>query len=263
MHLKTTNMRFPFGKVHFLCQPAICLCPAHAALCPIGVENLMCFDALEMQHLIGQITKRANRPLVTTYSGIAVLTLIQLFAFQTQPHGRIAVDAFCRHKADNTAAVSANMGYLQSHAPLRSLCSFFAGWLCFRRGHAELRLHIERILRGERQHSRLGDTQRNGAAQCPQAAFQPIHRKAVVTGGLSRQGNDRQCRVGGTNLTGAAKGQPIPIKVQDRSVVHTGGSGRLSLSKNYPNAPVSGIIKETGVSLWRTGEKMHGKSQSS
>ena len=70
MHLKTTNMRFPFGKVHFLCQPAICLCPAHAALCPIGVENLMCFDALEMQHLIGQITKRANRPLVTTYSGI-------------------------------------------------------------------------------------------------------------------------------------------------------------------------------------------------
>lgn len=48
------------------------------------------------------------------------------------------------------------MGYLQPHAPLRSLCGFFAGWLCFRRGHAELRLHIERILRGERQHSRLG-----------------------------------------------------------------------------------------------------------
>lgn len=124
-------MRFPFGKVHFLCQPAICLCPAHAALCPIGVENLMCFDALEMQHLIGQITKRANRPLVTTYSGIAVLTLIQLFAFQTQPHGRIAVDAFCRHKADNTAAVSANMGYLQSHAPLRSLCSFLRAGFAF------------------------------------------------------------------------------------------------------------------------------------
>ena len=38
---------------------------------------------------------------------------------------------------------------------------------------------------------------------------------------------------------------------------------QLSLSKNYPNAPVSGIIKETGVSLWRTGEKMHGMSQSS
>ena len=37
----------------------------------------------------------------------------------------------------------------------------------------------------------------------------------------------------------------------------------FSLSKNYPNAPVSGIIKETGVSLWRTGEKMHGMSQSS
>ena len=37
----------------------------------------------------------------------------------------------------------------------------------------------------------------------------------------------------------------------------------LSLSKNYPNAPVSGIIKKTGVSLWRTGEKMHGMSQSS
>ena len=40
-------------------------------------------------------------------------------------------------------------------------------------------------------------------------------------------------------------------------------SVRFSLSKNYPNAPVSGIIKETGVSLWRTGEKMHGMSQSS
>ena len=39
--------------------------------------------------------------------------------------------------------------------------------------------------------------------------------------------------------------------------------GLLSLSKNYPNTPVSGIIKETGVSLWRTGEKMHGMSQSS
>ena len=36
-----------------------------------------------------------------------------------------------------------------------------------------------------------------------------------------------------------------------------------SLSKNYPSTPVSGIIKETGVSLWRTGEKMHGGSQSS
>ena len=146
---------------------------------------------LETQHFIGQITKRANRPPVTTYSGIAVLTLIQLFALQTQPHGRIAVDAFCRHKADNTAAVSANMGYLQPHAPLRSPCGFFASRLCFRRGHAELCLHIERILRGERQHSRLGDAQRNGAAQCPQAAFQPIHRKAVVTGRLSRQRNDR------------------------------------------------------------------------
>ena len=187
----------------------------------------MGFDALETQHLIGQITKGANRPLVTTYPGIAVLTLIQLFALQTQPHGRIAVDAFCRYKADNAAAVSANMGFLQSHAPLRSLCGFFAGRLCFRRGYAELCLHIERILRGERQHSRLGDTQRNGAAQCPQAAFQPIHRKAVVTGRLSRQGNDRQCCVGGTDLAGAAKGQPIPVKVQDRPVVHTGGSGRL------------------------------------
>ena len=37
----------------------------------------------------------------------------------------------------------------------------------------------------------------------------------------------------------------------------------FSLSKNYPNAPVSAIIEETGVSLWRTGEKMHGMSQSS
>lgn len=188
---------------------------------------------LETQHFIGQITKRANRPPVTTYSGIAVLTLIQLFALQTQPHGRIAVDAFCRHKADNTAAVSANMGYLQPHAPLRSPCGFFASRLCFRRGHAELCLHIERILRGERQHSRLGDAQRNGAAQCPQAAFQPIHRKAVVTGRLSRQRNDRQCRVGGTDLTGAAKGQPIPVKVQDRSVVHARGSGHLQCAAQF------------------------------
>ena len=36
-----------------------------------------------------------------------------------------------------------------------------------------------------------------------------------------------------------------------------------SLSKNYANTPVSAIIEETGVSLWRTGEKMHGMSQSS
>lgn len=52
------------------------LCSAHTALRPIGVKNLMCFDAFETQHLIGQITKGANRPPVTTYSGIAVLTLI-------------------------------------------------------------------------------------------------------------------------------------------------------------------------------------------
>ena len=37
----------------------------------------------------------------------------------------------------------------------------------------------------------------------------------------------------------------------------------FSLSKNYANAPTSAIIEETGVSLWRTGEKMHGMSQSS
>ena len=37
----------------------------------------------------------------------------------------------------------------------------------------------------------------------------------------------------------------------------------LSLSKNYPNTPVSGIIKETGVFSWKAGEKMHGMSQSS
>jgi hypothetical protein len=32
----------------------------------------------------------------------------------------------------------------------------------------------------------------------------------------------------------------------------------LSLSKNFPIAPVSGIMKETGVYLWNSGEKMHG-----
>lgn len=76
VHLKTADVRLPFGKVHFLCQPAIRLCPAHSALRPIGIENLMGFDTLETQHLIGQITKGANRPPMTTYPGIAVLTLI-------------------------------------------------------------------------------------------------------------------------------------------------------------------------------------------
>ena len=37
--------------------------------------------------------------------------------------------------------------------------------------------------------------------------------------------------------------------------------GELSLSKNYPNAPVSAIIRETGVYSWKSGEKMHGTSQ--
>ena len=37
----------------------------------------------------------------------------------------------------------------------------------------------------------------------------------------------------------------------------------FSLSKNYPNAPVSAIIEETGVFAWKAGEKMHGGSQSS
>ena len=32
---------------------------------------------------------------------------------------------------------------------------------------------------------------------------------------------------------------------------------QLSLSKNYKNAQVSGIIKETGVFSWKTGEKTH------
>ena len=36
-----------------------------------------------------------------------------------------------------------------------------------------------------------------------------------------------------------------------------------SLSKNYANAPASAIIEETGVFSWKTGEKMHGMSQSS
>ena len=34
----------------------------------------------------------------------------------------------------------------------------------------------------------------------------------------------------------------------------------FSLSKNYPNGPVSGIIEETGVFSWKTGEKTHGES---
>ena len=37
----------------------------------------------------------------------------------------------------------------------------------------------------------------------------------------------------------------------------------FSLSKNYPSAPVSAIIEETGVFSWKAGEKMHGMSQSS
>ncbi|MEE0381283.1 MAG: hypothetical protein UDN35_02730, partial [Oscillospiraceae bacterium] len=35
-----------------------------------------------------------------------------------------------------------------------------------------------------------------------------------------------------------------------------------SLSKDYPNAPVSAIIEEMGDVLWKTGEKTHGMSQS-
>ena len=34
----------------------------------------------------------------------------------------------------------------------------------------------------------------------------------------------------------------------------------FSLSKNYPNGSVSGIIEETGVFSWKTGEKTHGES---
>ena len=33
------------------------------------------------------------------------------------------------------------------------------------------------------------------------------------------------------------------------------GCGVFSLSKNFQYAPVSGIIKETGVLLWNNGEK--------
>ena len=37
--------------------------------------------------------------------------------------------------------------------------------------------------------------------------------------------------------------------------------GKLfSLSKNYPNGSVSGIIEETGVISWKTVEKTHGES---
>ena len=42
-----------------------------------------------------------------------------------------------------------------------------------------------------------------------------------------------------------------------------GVSYYVSLSRNYPNAPVSAIIEETGVFTWKVGEKMHGMSQSS
>ena len=47
--------------------------------------------------------------------------------------------------------------------------------------------------------------------------------------------------------------------------VQNNGYGRIktagsSLSKNYPNGPVSGIIEETGVFSWKTGEKTHGES---
>ena len=38
--------------------------------------------------------------------------------------------------------------------------------------------------------------------------------------------------------------------------------GAASLSKNFQNTPVSGIIEETGVLLWKAGEKMHGEKQS-
>lgn len=38
--------------------------------------------------------------------------------------------------------------------------------------------------------------------------------------------------------------------------------GLASLSKNFQNTPVSGIIEETGVLLWKAGEKMHGEKQS-
>ena len=35
-----------------------------------------------------------------------------------------------------------------------------------------------------------------------------------------------------------------------------------SVSKNYPIGSVSGIIEETGVFSWKTGEKTHGESRS-
>ncbi len=37
---------------------------------------------------------------------------------------------------------------------------------------------------------------------------------------------------------------------------------RFSLSKNFQNTPVSGIIEETGVYLWNSGEKMQEARQS-
>lgn len=36
----------------------------------------------------------------------------------------------------------------------------------------------------------------------------------------------------------------------------------VSLSKNFQNTPVSGIIEETGVYLWNNGEKMQEEKQS-
>ena len=60
-----------------------------------------------------------------------------------------------------------------------------------------------------------------------------------------------------------------PVKLKKVAFSHffdtlkPGNIPGFSLSKNYPNAPVSAIIEETGVFTWKVGEKTHGMSQSS
>ena len=56
---------------------------------------------------------------------------------------------------------------------------------------------------------------------------------------------------------------PFDAKLAEKQERHVSDVSFLSLSKNYANAPVSAIIKETGVFSWKAGEKMHGMSQSS
>ena len=64
-----------------------------------------------------------------------------------------------------------------------------------------------------------------------------------------------------TSMTGISKSTLIRAK-QHRKRSHPSRVTPFSLSKNFQNTPVSGIIEETGVLLWKAGEKMHGEKQS-